>query len=104
MRVDFTNFGFEAPEKSKTGRASQSGTAASPTSARNAGASGAGADQTSFSFDPARVEALTNQALAAPEVRQEKVAPLQQAVANGEYAVDPVNVAAAIAGDAGSFR
>ena len=111
MRIDFTNYGFEGPEKSKAGKAGQSGTAtataATTTSAGNAGAtssSGAGADQTNFSFDPARVESLTNQALAAPEVRQQKVASLQQAVANGAYTVDPAQVATAIAGDAGSFR
>ena len=107
MRIDFTNYGFEAPEKSKTGKAGQSGTATNATSAGNASAassSGAGADQTSFSFDPARVEALANRALAAPEVRQEKVAALQQAITRGAYTVNAGQVAAAIAGDAGSFR
>jgi flagellar biosynthesis anti-sigma factor FlgM len=61
-----------------------------------------GVDQTSFSFDQARVQSLATQALAAPEVRQEKVAPLQQAIANGDYQVDPGKVADAIAAEAGS--
>jgi len=106
MRVDFTNFGFEPPEKSKPGRSGQTGTAASATSApsSSAAAGSDGADQASFSFDQTRVQSLASQALAAPEVRQAKVEPLQQAVASGDYQVDPGKVAEAILAEAGSFR
>ncbi len=106
MRVDFTNVGLEA-EQAKTGRAGKTGTAAGAASANSgAGATSASVDQTSFSFDQTRVQTLASQALAAPEVRQEKVAPLQQAVASGDYQVDPTKVAEAIAAEAGdgSFR
>ncbi len=105
MRVDFTNLGTEPAEKSKTGRAGSMGTAsASSASASAATESGAGVDQTSLSFDRARVQTLEAKALAAPEVRMEKVAPLQQAVASGNYPVDAVKVAEAMAAEAASGR
>jgi len=106
MRVEFTNLGLEQPEKSKPGRAAQTGTAASPPVAgeNSNDQASAGLDSTRFSFDQARVAALETQALAAPEVRQEKVAALQQAVDNGNYTVDPSKVADAIAADLGGDR
>jgi flagellar biosynthesis anti-sigma factor FlgM len=103
MRVDFTNLGLEPPEKSKPGRAGQTGTAANaaatPSGASSTADANAGVDRARFSFDQARVQSLARQALAAPEVRQEKVAPLQQAVANGNYAVDSGKVADAMAAE-----
>ncbi len=107
MRVDFTNLGTEPAEKSKAGRAGSKGTASASsaqTSASTATESGAGVDQTSLSFDQARVQTLEAKALAAPEVRMEKVAPLQQAVASGNYQVDAVKVADAMAAEAASGR
>lgn len=108
MRVDFTNLGLEPPEKSKPGRAGQTGTAAAAATAnRGAGSTAdanACADRVRFSFDPARVHSLATQALAAPEVRQEKVAPLRQSVANGNYAVDSGKVADAIAAELANGR
>jgi len=102
MRVDFTNVGSEPLEKSKLSRAGQTGTAASATNNNTASAADAssGTDQASFSFDLGRVQSLESKVLAAPEVRQEKVGPLQQAVASGEYQVDPGKVADAIMSDA----
>jgi len=106
MRVEFTNFGLEPPEKSKPGRAAPAGTAASPPGAGENGSDqvSAGADSTRFAFDQARVASLETQAMAAPEVRQEKVAALQQAVENGDYTVDPSKVADAIAAEIGADR
>jgi len=102
MRVDFTNLGSEPLEKSKLGRAGQAGTAASAASNKAASAAdtNSGTDQASLSFDLGRVQALESKVLAAPEVRQEKVGPLQQAVASGGYQVDPGKVADAIMADA----
>jgi flagellar biosynthesis anti-sigma factor FlgM len=102
MRVDLTNYGSEPPEKSKLGRAGQSGTAAAAATASEASASGSSSalDRASFSFDQARVQSLASQALAAPEVRRQTVASLQQAVAGGSYTVDSAKVADAIASDA----
>jgi len=107
MRVDFTNLGLEAPEKSKASRAGSAGTASASgaqTGASAATEGGAGVDQTSLSFDQAKVQSLATQALAAPEVRQEKVGPLQQAVASGNYTVDSGKVADAVAAELASGR
>jgi flagellar biosynthesis anti-sigma factor FlgM len=108
MRVDFTNLGLEPPERSKPGRAGQTGTSASvPVASDHSGAdsqASAGVDRARFSFDQARVASLEARALAAPEVRQEKVVPLQEAVANGNYSVDAHKVADAIAAEAGNGR
>jgi len=105
MRVEFTNIGLE-PEKNKPGRAAQAGTAASlPVAGENSSdQASAGVDSTRFSFDQPRVASLETEALAAPEVRQEKVAPLQQAIDNGNYTVDPNKIADAIAAEFGVGR
>jgi len=60
-----------------------------------------GVDQVHFSFDPARVQSLQAQALAQPDVREAKVAGLQQAIAKGEYAVSASQVADAMVADLG---
>jgi negative regulator of flagellin synthesis FlgM len=103
MRVDFTNLGLETPEKSKAGRTGQTGAASAAdtasSAASSAGNANAGVDQTSLAFSHARVQSLATQALAAPEVRQEKVGPLQRAIANGNYSVDSGQVADAMAAD-----
>jgi len=58
-------------------------------------------DQTRFSFDQTRVQALEAQVLAQPEIRQAKVQALQQAIGNGEYSVSAGQVADAMASDLG---
>jgi flagellar biosynthesis anti-sigma factor FlgM len=95
MRVDFTTFGLEPPEKGKTGRAGQTeaaGTGASSTS---------GVDQTRFSFDQTRVQSLEAHVLAQPEIREAKVRSLQQAIGNGEYSVPASRVADALVSELG---
>lgn len=108
MRVDLTTGGLQQPENSKPGRAGQSGTAANQSSA-SAGASAAAStavDRAQFSFDQARIQSLAAQALAAPEIRQAKVAALGQAIGNGEYSVDAAKVADAMTAElsGASFR
>jgi flagellar biosynthesis anti-sigma factor FlgM len=96
MRVDFTNLGLEPPDKGKpagTTRNSQVGVGTNNGTATDA--SGV-TDQTQLSFSQAQVQSLETSVLAAPEVRQDKVAALQQSIAMGTYAIDPVNVADAI--------
>ncbi len=90
MRVDFTTFGLEPPEKSNTGRAGQTG------NAETGASSASGLDQTRFSFDQTRVQSLEAQVLAQPEIREAKVQSLQQAIGNGEYSVPPSQVADAM--------
>ena len=103
MRVDLTSRGVEPPENGKTGRAGQTG--ASETGAGSASSSTSGStsglDQTRFSFDQTRVQALEAQVLAQPEIRQAKVQALQQAIGNGEYSVSAGQVADAMASDLG---
>jgi len=98
MRVDFTNLGLEPPDKGKPGRAGSS-TAASPRVEQENAApeSTTGADRAQFSFHQLRVASLEARVQAAPEIRQYKVEPLQQAVASGQYKVDANQVAQAMA-------
>jgi len=102
MRVDLTTSGLEQPENSKLGRAGQSRAATNQSSA-NASESAA-VDHTQFTFDGTRIQSLAAQALAAPEIRQAKVASLGQAIGNGEYSVDAGKVADAMTAEAESFR
>jgi flagellar biosynthesis anti-sigma factor FlgM len=107
MRVDLTTYGVEPPENNKTGRTSQSGasgTAASSASGlgqtgRSQSDDATGLDQTSFSFDQARVQSLAAEVMAQPEIRTAKVQSLQTAIGNGEYSVPPSLVAEAMAGE-----
>ncbi|HUB03239.1 MAG TPA: flagellar biosynthesis anti-sigma factor FlgM [Terriglobales bacterium] len=100
MRVDFTNLGLEPPDKNKTGRTGHSGTtagaAAAGTSSVSANGDSGGVDQTRLLFSQTRVQSLEAVVLATPEVREERVAPLQQAIADGTYTVQPVKVADAM--------
>jgi flagellar biosynthesis anti-sigma factor FlgM len=56
----------------------------------------AGEDTASLSFDRASVGSLVSQALASPEVRQDKVDALRQAISSGEYKVEPDKIADAM--------
>ncbi|MGP8143800.1 MAG: flagellar biosynthesis anti-sigma factor FlgM [Terriglobales bacterium] len=94
MKVDFTTFGTEPPEKGTTGRAGQ--TEASGTAANSASGSTPGLDQARFSFDQARVQSLEAQVLAQPEIREAKVQSLRQAIGNGEYSVSAGQIADAM--------
>jgi flagellar biosynthesis anti-sigma factor FlgM len=104
MRVDFTSRGVEPPENGKTGRGGQTGASGPTGSSASSSASGgtSGPDQTRFSFDQTRVQALQAQVLAQPEIRQAKVQSLQQAIGNGEYSISAGQVADAMASDLGA--
>jgi flagellar biosynthesis anti-sigma factor FlgM len=96
MRVDFTNLGLEPPDKGKTAGTARGGQVGVGTSNSTPTDASAVTDQTQLSFSHAQVQLLEASVLSAPEVRQEKVAALRQAIASGSYAIDPVNVAGAI--------
>lgn len=70
-------------EQSSTSKLAQSNSAASANVQ----------DHASLSNDAATVSALTQQAMAAPEVRQSKVDALKQQIASGEYKVNANEVA-----------
>ncbi|MGH9499981.1 MAG: flagellar biosynthesis anti-sigma factor FlgM [Terriglobales bacterium] len=55
-----------------------------------------GEDAATLSVDGARVNSLVAKALHAPEIRQDKVEALRQAVQSGEYAIDPAQIAEAM--------
>jgi len=57
-----------------------------------------GEDADTFSSDTVTLSALANRALQMPEVRQERVASLQQSIASGQYEVDAQSIAAAMLG------
>jgi flagellar biosynthesis anti-sigma factor FlgM len=105
MRVDFTNLGLQQPEKSKSGRAAPARATSPPVTNETASNSNStGLDEARFSFDQTRVQSLATQALGAPDVRPEKVGPLQDSVASGQYKVDATQVAEAMAADLRSAR
>jgi flagellar biosynthesis anti-sigma factor FlgM len=56
-------------------------------------------DRTTLAFDHTNISALVSQAVASPEVRQDKVDALRQAISSGEYKVDPGQVANAMLPD-----
>ena len=94
MRVDLTTANLEAAERNKTARAGQGGAGGERGRRRDGGKWGSGPHK--FSFDQTRISSLTSQALAAPEVREAKVAALGQSIADGEYVVDATKVAVAM--------
>lgn len=53
-------------------------------------------DSTSLSSDSAAISALQQQALAAPDVRQDKVNFLKQQIQSGQYKLDPDEIAKAM--------
>jgi len=88
MRIDPNARPQQAQDSA--GTPSSRGTAA-------AAQSGALADDTAqLSGDQVRVQSLTAQAIAVPEIRQEKVTALGQAVQNGSYDVSPELTAEAV--------
>jgi flagellar biosynthesis anti-sigma factor FlgM len=104
MRVDLTTFGVEPPDSGKPSRAGQTGASASTNTVASASGSTSGHDQTRFSFDRARVEALKAQVLAQPEIRAAKVRPLEQAIRQGEYALSAGRIADAMIREATGSR
>jgi negative regulator of flagellin synthesis FlgM len=53
-------------------------------------------DTASLSFDRTSVGSLVSQAIAAPDVRQDKIDALRQAISSGQFKVEPDKVAEAI--------
>lgn len=86
MRIDLNGIslnGMEREDKTKK-------TGAKPASSPHV------EDKASLSTDTLNLSSLEAKVQAAPEVRQEKVEALRQAIQNGEYEVDPQKIAHAI--------
>ncbi|HEY1800677.1 MAG TPA: flagellar biosynthesis anti-sigma factor FlgM [Terriglobales bacterium] len=58
-----------------------------------------GQDSASLSLDQASIQSLQTQTLSTPEVRQDKVDALRQAIANGQYGIEPDKIADAMIQD-----
>ena len=86
MRIDLNSISLnniEREEKPKKAAGKQSGTPNIE-------------DKATLSSDALSVSSLEAQVLATPEVRQDKVEALRQQVQNGQYKVDPDQIAKAI--------
>lgn len=58
-------------------------------------------DHATLTSDPTSVGALVRAALHSPAVRQGKVDSLRQAIASGQYRIDPASIAASLMGQSG---
>ena len=53
-------------------------------------------DRATLTSDQASVNQLVSTAMQTPEIRQDKVASLQQAISSGQYPLDPASIAASM--------
>jgi negative regulator of flagellin synthesis FlgM len=69
-----------------------------PASSTSVPASGvaAGEDRTTFSSDTQSISSLVSSAMSSPEIRDDKVASLQQAISSGNYKLDPSAIASSM--------
>jgi flagellar biosynthesis anti-sigma factor FlgM len=94
MRIDVN---YEPQALSETSRSSaQSATTAAASASASRGLGGE--DQTDLSGAHAQVQALVAEASQLPEVREERVQALRQAVERGGYSTSPEAVAGALVG------
>jgi negative regulator of flagellin synthesis FlgM len=89
MRVDLSNTqASQIASESSSQQVSQQGT--TPV------AVGGDEDRTTLTSDSGSVSSLVSSAMSNPEIREDKVASLQQAIANGQYDLDPEKIAASM--------
>ena len=65
-------------------------------SAQNASVQPRDEDRTTLVSDPGSVSGLVSSAMSSPEIREDKVAALQQAISSGKYELDPAKIAASM--------
>lgn len=93
MRIDLNHESQPLPESN---RSSTPGTAVPVSTSASSGLAGSGEDQAELSGALVQVQALVAQASQLPEVRQERVQALRQAVESGTYQASPEQVAGAV--------
>jgi flagellar biosynthesis anti-sigma factor FlgM len=95
MRI---NLNYGLPELPESGRTEKQNTPATSGAATNLSAANAssGEDEAMLSGSHTQVQTLTAQVLQLPEVRQQRVQALRQAVENGSYNPSPDDVAGAL--------
>jgi negative regulator of flagellin synthesis FlgM len=86
MRIDLNNLSLNGVEREDKARKA-GGKAPSAPSVE---------DKASLSVDTLSVSSLAAKAMAAPEVRQDKVEALRQAIQSGDYKVEPEKIARTI--------
>jgi flagellar biosynthesis anti-sigma factor FlgM len=89
MRIDLTQ--TAASQIATEASAKQAG-------AKKASASGlaAGEDRTTFTSDKQSLGSLVSAAMSSPEIRQDKVDSLKQAISSGSYQLEPGKIAASM--------
>lgn len=89
MRIDLYN-----------SAASQVGNQADPKQVKSQSAPASeladGGDRTTLTSGSGSISSLVSEAMSSPEIRQEKVASLQQSISSGQYKLDPGQIAGAM--------
>jgi flagellar biosynthesis anti-sigma factor FlgM len=100
MRIDSNQGAQPLPESQATNQAANGAASAKAqgggASAGAAGSSALGEDQAQLSGVHVQIQALVGQALQLPEIRQERVQALRQAVVSGKYQPSADQVAGAL--------
>lgn len=96
MRINLDLNNTEALGNTQSSSNSSASNAAGVASASAQTSSSLGSDRAELSMDHARVAALATQVSNLPEIRQEKVNALSDALQSGEYNVSPEQTAAAM--------
>ena len=91
MRIDLNAIIPEGPDP---GQSTKSGSRVASNGSSGEGL--AGADTSKLSQDRGRIQELASQVNQLPEIRQDKVAALQQAIEEGSYRVTPGQAAEAL--------
>jgi flagellar biosynthesis anti-sigma factor FlgM len=87
MRVDLSNTSASQLDNSPSSQQVNAGSASSV---------GGAEDRATLTSGEGSVSSLVSTAMASPEIREDKVASLQQAIGNGEYELDPAKIAASM--------
>lgn len=98
MRID-PNLGI--PEQQPSERVGGANSASRPAPSAN---QDSGADEANLSSDALHLSALSSALSSVPDVRQERVAPLRQAISNGTYSPSNHQIAGAMMQDFESGR
>ncbi len=86
MRIDLNNIPLQPLEREEKARKAESKAPSAPNVE----------DKASLSVDTFNASSLEATALAAPQIRQDKVDALRQSIQNGDYKVEPDKIAQAI--------
>lgn len=97
MRIG--TFNSTASELASEVTSQQAGAKSASKTGQAEGAQTGGEDRATFSSGSSSVDHLVNNALQSPEVRQDKVESLRQAVSSGQYKLDPSAIAKSMVDD-----